>query len=176
MGSEVPDRTDPARSAPLISRPFRHLHRKNRRQQGCAELFDYLQRYAMSFPRGLDLVLVGNPIIAIPSHHRIHHLGYLSDEDKFDALAAADLLIMPSISGKLCRWSRSKPGRWGDQCWPTAGATCSRDSASEQRRALLRELRGVHRDACIRLNRTARFTHASEGMAASIFRATTRGR
>ena len=32
----------------------------------------------------------------IPEHPRIRHLGFLDDTDKFDAMAAADLLIMPS--------------------------------------------------------------------------------
>ena len=41
-----------------------------------------------SFPRGLDLVLVGSAVMPVPKHPRIHHLGFLSDEDKFDALAA----------------------------------------------------------------------------------------
>ena len=35
-------------------------------------------------------------MLPIPKHPRIRHLGFLSDEDKFDALAAADVLIMPS--------------------------------------------------------------------------------
>ena len=42
----------------------------------------------------MDLVLVGNAIIDVPRHPRIHHLGFLDDRDKFDALAASDLLIM----------------------------------------------------------------------------------
>ena len=37
----------------------------------------------------------------VPDHPRIHHLGFLPDEDKFDALAAADLLIMPSYFESL---------------------------------------------------------------------------
>ena len=37
----------------------------------------------------------------IPSHPRIHHLGFLSDREKFDAMSAADLLIMPSYYESL---------------------------------------------------------------------------
>jgi glycosyltransferase involved in cell wall biosynthesis len=102
VGSEVPQRTDPVRfrRRHKINRPFAIYIGRIDANKGCAELFDYFQRYALTFPRGLDLVLVGTPIIPIPSHHRIHHLGYVSDEDKFDALAAADVLIMPS--GATC--------------------------------------------------------------------------
>ena len=39
--------------------------------------------------------------MAVPSHPRITHLGFVSDETKFDALAAADLLIMPSYFESL---------------------------------------------------------------------------
>ena len=49
----------------------------------------------------LDLVLIGNPVMAVPSHPRIHHLGFVSDEEKFNAMAAADLLIMPSYFESL---------------------------------------------------------------------------
>jgi glycosyltransferase involved in cell wall biosynthesis len=69
--------------------------------KGCAELFDFFRRYAKASPEGLTLVLVGNAILPVPDHPRVRHLGFLSDEDKFDALAAADLLIMPSYFESL---------------------------------------------------------------------------
>jgi glycosyltransferase involved in cell wall biosynthesis len=53
-------------------------------------------RYASMNPHGLDLLLVGSKLLEIPAHPRIRHLGFLSDSDKFDAIAAADVLIMPS--------------------------------------------------------------------------------
>ena len=135
VGSEVPDRTDPARfrRRHKISRPFAIYIGRIDANKGCGELFDYFQRYAMSFPRGLDLVLVGNPIIAIPSHHRIHHLGYLSDEDKFDALAAADLLIMPSYFESLSMvaleaWALGRPVLANGRCDVLKGQ-CIRSNA-----------------------------------------------
>jgi glycosyltransferase involved in cell wall biosynthesis len=96
-------------------------------------LFDYFQRYAMTFPRGLDLVLIGNAIISVPSHHRIHHLGYVSDEDKFDALAAADLLIMPSYFESLSMvaleaWALGRPVLANGRCDVLKGQ-CIRSNA-----------------------------------------------
>ena len=87
----------------------------------------------MTFPRGLDLVLVGKPIIPIPTHHRIHHLGYLSDEDKFDALAAADLLIMPSYFESLSMvaleaWALGRPVLANGRCDVLKGQ-CIRSNA-----------------------------------------------
>jgi glycosyltransferase involved in cell wall biosynthesis len=135
VGSEVPARTDPARfrRRHRIHRPFAIYIGRIDANKGCAELFDYFQRYAMTFPRGLDLVLVGNPIIPIPSHHRIHHLGYISDEDKFDALAAADLLIMPSYFESLSMvaleaWALGRPVLANGRCDVLKGQ-CVRSNA-----------------------------------------------
>ena len=82
--------------------------------KGCAELFDFFLRYARAMAEGLHLVLIGNPIIPIPKHPRIHHLGFVGDQDKFDALAAAELLIMPSYFESLSMvaleaWALGKP-------------------------------------------------------------------
>ncbi len=128
-------RTDPARfrRRHKINRPFAIYIGRIDANKGCVELFDYFQRYAMSFPRGLDLVLIGNPIIPIPSHHRIHHLGYLSDEDKFDALAASDLLIMPSYFESLSMvaleaWALGRPVLANGRCDVLKGQ-CIRSNA-----------------------------------------------
>ena len=69
--------------------------------KGCEELFDFFQRYAARVSDPLRLVLVGSALIDVPSHPRIHHLGFVSDEEKFDAMAAADLLVMPSYLESL---------------------------------------------------------------------------
>jgi glycosyltransferase involved in cell wall biosynthesis len=135
VGSDVPTRTDPARfrRRHRINRPFAIYIGRIDENKGCAELFDYFQRYAMTFPRGLDLVLIGNAIISVPSHHRIHHLGYVSDEDKFDALAAADLLIMPSYFESLSMvaleaWALGRPVLANGRCDVLKGQ-CIRSNA-----------------------------------------------
>ena len=135
VGSEVPARTDPERfrRRHRIRRPFAIYIGRIDANKGCAELFDYFQRYAMTFPRGLDLVLIGKAIIPVPSHHRIHHLGYLPDEDKFDALAAADLLIMPSYFESLSMvaleaWALGRPVLANGRCDVLKGQ-CIRSNA-----------------------------------------------
>ena len=89
--------------------------------KGCAELFDYFQRYSRMLVEGMHLVLIGNPIIPIPDHPKIHHLGFVSDQDKFDALAAAELLIMPSYFESLSMvaleaWALGKPVLANGRC------------------------------------------------------------
>jgi glycosyltransferase involved in cell wall biosynthesis len=116
VGSEVPDRTDPEqfRRKFRMKGPFAIYIGRIDENKGCPELFSHFQRYAAAFPRGLDLVLVGSAIIQVPKHARIHHLGFLDDRDKFDALAAADLLIMPSYFESLSMvaleaWALGRP-------------------------------------------------------------------
>jgi glycosyltransferase involved in cell wall biosynthesis len=66
------------------------------------------------YPHGLDLVLIGSNVMSVPKHARIRHLGFLPDEDKYDALAACDVLIMPSKYESLSMvaleaWAMGKP-------------------------------------------------------------------
>jgi len=135
VGSDVPDRTDAAkfRRKFKINRPFAIYIGRIDVNKGCGELFEYYQRYAAVFPRGLDLVLVGSAVMPVPKHHRIHHLGFLSDEDKFDALAAADLLIMPSYFESLSMvaleaWALGRPVLANGRCDVLKGQ-CIRSNA-----------------------------------------------
>ena len=98
VGSEIPARTQPDRfrKARGLKRPFAVYVGRIDINKGCRELFDYFHQYAARVPNGLDLVLIGSKHLEIPNHPRIRHLGFVSDEDKFDAIAASDVLIMPS--------------------------------------------------------------------------------
>ncbi len=123
IGSEVPSNTDAARFRRKygITRPFAIYVGRIDENKGCRELFDFFQRYAATFPRGLDLVLVGSAIMSVPDHPRIHHLGFLTDEDKFDAIAASDLLIMPSYFESLSMvaleaWALGRPVLANGRC------------------------------------------------------------
>ena len=111
-----------------IRRPFAIYIGRIDANKGCSEMFAHFQRYAALHPRGLDLVLVGHPVIPIPKHPRIHHLGFLSDQDKFDALAAADALIMPSFFESLSMvaleaWALGKPVLVNGRCDVLKGQT-----------------------------------------------------
>ncbi len=135
VGSEVPERTDPARfrRAFNIHKPFALYIGRIDENKGCAELFSHYLRYAATFPRGLDLVLIGSAIIDIPDHPKVHHLGFLSDRDKFDALAASDLLIMPSYFESLSMvaleaWALGRPVLANGRCDVLKGQ-CIRSNA-----------------------------------------------
>jgi glycosyltransferase involved in cell wall biosynthesis len=135
VGSDVPSATRPERVRKKfgITRPFAIYIGRIDENKGCGELFEFFQRYAATFPRGLDLALVGNPVMPIPDHHRIRHLGFLSDEDKFDALAAADVLIMPSFYESLSMvaleaWALGRPVLANGRCDVLKGQ-CIRSNA-----------------------------------------------
>ncbi len=135
VGSEVPDRQEPQRFRTKfrIDRPFALYIGRIDENKGCRELFDFFGRYAATFPSGLNLVLIGNAIMPVPQHPRIHHLGFLDDRDKFDALAASDLLIMPSFFESLSMvaleaWALGKPVLANGRCDVLKGQ-CIRSAA-----------------------------------------------
>jgi glycosyltransferase involved in cell wall biosynthesis len=116
VGSDIPERTQPWRFRKKfhLSRRFAVCIGRIDENKGCRELFDYFARYAVVYPDGLDLVLIGSAHMPIPRHPRIRHLGFLSDADKFDGLAAADLLVIPSRYESLSMvtleaWALGKP-------------------------------------------------------------------
>lgn len=98
IGSRVPSATDPdrARRAFGLHDPFIVYVGRIDANKGCDELFDYFQRFSARYDRPIDLVLVGTPVLQVPTHDRIRHLGYVDDRDKFDLIAAAEALVMPS--------------------------------------------------------------------------------
>jgi len=123
IGSEIPQRSEPLRFRKKhnIQKPFAIYVGRIDENKGCKELFDFFLRYAATFPRGLDLVLIGSAIIPVPEHPRIHHLGFLPDEDKFDGIAASDLLIMPSYFESLSMvaleaWAMGRPVLANGRC------------------------------------------------------------
>ena len=123
VGSEIPAHNNPARFRQKFNLRDRFAVYVGRidENKGCAELFEYFQRYTRMLAEGMHLVLIGNPVIPIPDHPKIHHLGFVSDQDKFDALAAAELLIMPSYLESLSMvaleaWAMGKPVLANGRC------------------------------------------------------------
>ena len=116
VGSEIPAHADGERFRQTfgIKGPFALYVGRIDENKGCAELFDFFLRYARQMPGHLSLVLIGNSILPVPEHPRVRHLGFLPDRDKFDALAAADLLVMPSYYESLSMvtleaWALGRP-------------------------------------------------------------------
>ncbi len=64
--------------------------------KGCDVLFSYFQEYKKRNPGDLKLVLMGKNVIDIPQDDDILSLGFVSDEDKYNGMAAARMLVLPS--------------------------------------------------------------------------------
>jgi glycosyltransferase involved in cell wall biosynthesis len=135
VGSNVPPNPQPARfrSKYNIRGPFAVYVGRIDENKGCPELFDFFQGYARSAYGRLTLVLVGNSVLDIPNHPRIRHVGFLDDTEKFDAMAAAELLVMPSYYESLSMvaleaWAIGKPVLANGKCDVLRGQ-CVRSNA-----------------------------------------------
>jgi glycosyltransferase involved in cell wall biosynthesis len=116
IGSEIASNPQPHRFRQKfnIRGPFALYVGRIDENKGCKELFEFFQGYIGEAPGRLTLVLIGNSLLPVPDHPRIRHLGFLNDADKFDALAASDLLVMPSYFESLSMvaleaWALGKP-------------------------------------------------------------------
>jgi glycosyltransferase involved in cell wall biosynthesis len=123
IGSEVAANPQPARFRQKynIRGPFAVYVGRIDKNKGCPELLEFFQGYLHDPSGKLSLVLIGNSILPIPDHPRIRHLGFVDDTDKFDAMAAADLLIMPSYFESLSMvaleaWAIGRPVLSNGKC------------------------------------------------------------
>lgn len=64
--------------------------------KNCDILFDFFRNYKKRNPGNLKLVLMGKSVIEVPCHQDIVNLGFVSDQDKFNGIAGARLLVLPS--------------------------------------------------------------------------------
>lgn len=64
--------------------------------KGCMQLFDYFARYKEENDSNIKLVLVGRQAMDVPESDDIISLGFVDDQYKFDVMAGAKFLIMPS--------------------------------------------------------------------------------
>jgi len=135
IGSEIPERSNPGRFRQKFDMRDRFAIYVGRidENKGCVELFEFFEHYSASLADGMHLVLIGTPHVPIPKHPRIHHLGFVEDQDKYDAMAAAELLIMPSYLESLSMvaleaWAMGKPVLANAKCDVLQGQ-CLRSNA-----------------------------------------------
>jgi glycosyltransferase involved in cell wall biosynthesis len=85
------------------------------------ELLDYFIRYRQENDAPLKLVLIGKSHLRLPDHPDILHLGFLPEADKQDAIAAATLVVLPSLYESLSMitleaWAGGVPVLVNEQC------------------------------------------------------------
>jgi glycosyltransferase involved in cell wall biosynthesis len=135
IGSDVPNNPQAHRFRQKynLRGPFAIYVGRIDQNKGCKELFEFFGAYLKDAANKLSLVLIGNTLLPIPEHARIRHLGFVNDTDKFDAMAAADVLIMPSYYESLSMvaleaWALGKPVLVNGKCDVLKGQ-CLRSNA-----------------------------------------------
>jgi glycosyltransferase involved in cell wall biosynthesis len=123
VGSAVPRETSPERfrRTHSLREPYIVYVGRIDENKGCRELFDYFTNYRPRLGQRLTLVLMGTSILPIPKHPHIRHLGFVSDRDKFDGIAGAQALIMPSYYESLSMvaleaWALGRPVLANGRC------------------------------------------------------------
>jgi glycosyltransferase involved in cell wall biosynthesis len=64
--------------------------------KGCSKLFEFFIQYKKDNPSNLKLILMGKTDMPVPRHPDIAALGFISEEDKYDGMAGAKMLVLPS--------------------------------------------------------------------------------
>lgn len=135
VGSRIPATVDPSRARRRfgLSAPFLAYVGRIDPNKGCAELVDFFVRYSRTSSQPLDLVLIGTRAMDLPEHPRVRHLGFVSDEDKFDVMAAAEALVVPSYYESLSMaaleaWALGRPVLANARCDVLVGQ-CRRSNA-----------------------------------------------
>lgn len=104
-----------------IDQPFLLYIGRIESSKGCDELFEYFIRFRQRERQPRKLVLLGRAVMDIPQHPDIIPLGFVDEQTKWDALAACELLIMPSPYESLSMvlleaWTAGKPVLVNGRC------------------------------------------------------------
>jgi glycosyltransferase involved in cell wall biosynthesis len=97
-----------------IDGPFMLYAGRVTESKGIPELLTYFGRFRRQSDRPLQLVLLGQVHMPLEPREDVHALGFVAEADKFDAMQAASLLVMPSAYESLSivcleAWHMSTP-------------------------------------------------------------------
>ncbi len=116
VGSEIPDRFDPDGIRARLGIDGRYVVYIGRldENKGVPELFRFYLRLQAGEKTDVKLVLVGKAYVPVPEHPAIVHVGFQENREKFDLLAGAEFLVMPSQYESLSMvaleaWAVGKP-------------------------------------------------------------------
>jgi glycosyltransferase involved in cell wall biosynthesis len=101
--------------------------------KGCPDLFRNFLRFKRETGSPARLVLIGSSVLPVPAHPDILPMGFLPEQDKFDALDGALALVMPSFYESLSMvtleaWAMGKPVLANARCEVLKGQ-CLRSNA-----------------------------------------------
>lgn len=103
VGVDLPDgiSAERFRRKYRIDAPFLLYVGRMTEKKGCHILFDYFSRMKERIPSDLKLVLMGTGELSPPKREDVISLGFVSDEDKFDGIAASEMMVIPSFYESL---------------------------------------------------------------------------
>lgn len=83
-------------------------------ESGCQTLFDYFLKHRLTATMQRRLVLIGDGPLDVPNDAGVIALGHFDERTTWDAVAAADLIVMPSSAESrspavLEAWASGKP-------------------------------------------------------------------
>jgi glycosyltransferase involved in cell wall biosynthesis len=135
VGAEVPNHPSPDifRSRHRIRDRYAIFIGRVDENKGCRQLFHYFRRYKDETGSSLGLVLVGGRTMEVLDHPSVYYAGFLSEEEKWSALAGSEFLIMPSELESLSMvilesWALAKPVLANGLCDVLRGQ-CQRSNA-----------------------------------------------
>ena len=117
VGVDVPEDRSPERFRQRfgIEGPFILYIGRIVESKGCRDLFDRWARWRTREPeRRVTLVLAGHPEMPIPARDDVVHLGVITDQEKFDGLAACAALVVPEVLSSMSMvtleaWACARP-------------------------------------------------------------------
>ena len=124
VGVALPDDVSPERFRRRynLHEPFLLYVGRVDESKNVPELLDYFTRFRQANPATpLKLVLIGRANLTLPDHPDIVPLGFLPEADKFDAIAAAAVVTLPSLYESLSMitleaWAAGTPMLVNEQC------------------------------------------------------------
>ena len=89
--------------------------------KGCGQMIEFFTRYKATHKTKLSLILTGKAAMKIPDRPDIRMLGFVPEEDKFNAMSAATVFLMPSQMESLSivileAWSVETPALVNGNC------------------------------------------------------------
>jgi glycosyltransferase involved in cell wall biosynthesis len=123
IGIEAPAQVRPAefRARYQLHEPFLLYLGRIDESKGCREMIEYFLRARRDGLIKHKLVLAGREVMRVPFYDDIISLGFLGAEEKWDALAACDWLLMPSKHESLSMvllegWQMQRPALVNGRC------------------------------------------------------------
>jgi glycosyltransferase involved in cell wall biosynthesis len=84
-------------------------------------MLEWFVRYRARSETTVKLVLIGRDVMPVPFHDDIIHLGFVTDEERWAAMAACDWLMLPSVNESLSMvlleaWAAGRPAIVNGRC------------------------------------------------------------